>query len=183
MPRNVGFSLSGKSNSSLLKLTGNKSNFECMIEPMEIKKLKINVMNTIIIPFNNKNWKVLEENLIFIDKIKEKLFLYTNKYPNIDLTFYSDSVDAYENNIYLHMEVVHLEKQLYRSIDGTSTMYVKTVMMKLNAEIELYNLIIGRPNKLNGEIYNQTILDNIIKLLQIEDITFTQIEEIIKKMI
>lgn len=183
MKRSTGLSLSGKTNASLLKLSGNKTIIQTIGEPMEIKNLKINIMNTIIIPFNNKNWKVLEENLVFIDMIKEKLYLYKSRYPTIDLTLYDNYVNVTEENIYFHMEIVNLERQLYGNTNSTATIFIKTAMLKLKPELELYNLIIGKPNQLNGEKYNQTIVDNIIKLLNIENVTFIQIEESIKMMI
>ena len=182
--RSSGFSLNGRTSlTSLLKLYGNKTTNVCdQFEPLDIKNLKIDIMNTIIIPFGNKNWKVLEENLVFIDMIKGKLFLYSSKYPTIDLQLYSDIVDACETNIYFYMEIANLERQLY-SNDCSATIYIKTVMLKLKPEFELYNLIIGKPNITSGETYNSTIVNNIIKLLQIENITFLQISEKIKTMI
>ena len=71
---------------------------------------------------------------------------------------YSDIVNAYDAIIYLHMEVTNLEKILYCEYDNnTATMFIKTAMLKLKPELELYNLIIGRPIK--GETYKIHILN------------------------
>lgn len=183
MPRNIGLSLSGNPKTNSISLAGHSSqtnNSSDNYMPMEITMLKISIMNTIIIPFNSKNWKSLEENLIFIDIIKEKIMHYTSQYPQINLQIYNDLVDACESTIYLHMEVINLEEKLY-GLNGTSAnMLIKTAMLRLKPELELYNLIIGRPNFKSGETYNETTINKIISLLKVENITFEQIKNAIK---
>lgn len=176
MPRNISLSLAGKPNYTTHVLGGNNIINNNNYIPNEISKLQISIMNTIIIPFNSKNWKVLEENLVFIDIIKEKLLSFETKYPNIDLQMYADLVEAYESTIYLHMEVINLEKQVYGLCNDSANILIKTVMLRLKPELELYNLIIGRPRLNLGETYNKTIINNILLLLQIENITFEQIK-------
>jgi len=176
MPRNVSLSLTGKPNTSGTILSGNKIINSNNYIPSEIATLKINIMNTIILPFNSKNWKILEENLVFIDIIKEKLLSFESKYPHINLQMYNDLVEAYESTIYLHMEVINLETQMYGLNNGSANMLIKTVMLRLKPELELYNLIIGRPKFNLGETYDTTITNKILLLLQIENITFEQIK-------
>ena len=53
-------------------------------------------------------------------------------------------------------------------------------MLRLKPEFELYNLIIGRPDFKSGKTYDQTMLNNIIILLKVENITFEQIKNKIK---
>jgi len=179
MPRNISLSLAGKPNYTTHVLGGNSAinNNNCnFYVPLEITMLKISIMNTIIIPFNNKNWKILEENLVFIDIIKEKLLACTTRYPNFDLQLYSDLVDACESTIYLHMEVINLEKQIYGLCNDSANILIKTVMLRLKPELELYNLIIGKPDIKAGQKYDNAILNKITTLLKIENITFEQIK-------
>ena len=183
MPRNISLSLSGKPISNTSTLVGNtnngttnNNNSNTNYIPIEVTMLKISIMNTIIIPFNSKNWKVLEENLVFIDIIKEKIMYCTTRYPQIDLQLYSDLVDACESTIYLHMEVINLEEKLYGLNNASANILIKTVMLRLKPEFELYNLIIGRPDFKSGQTYDTTILNNIITLLKVENITFEQIK-------
>jgi hypothetical protein len=178
MSRYVTSSLLGKSIPNTMSLNGTQtiksSNNNYL--PVEITMLKISIMNTIIIPFKAQNWKVLGDNLVFIDIIKEKIFVYTSKYPQIDLQIYSDLVDAYESSIYFNIEITNLEERLYGLNNSSANMMIKTVMLRLKPELELYNLIIGRPNPKLGEIYDPLIIDKIISLLTVENITFEQIK-------
>ena len=184
MPRNITLSLAGNLVYKPTSLAGNSSSNSNMCSgdyiPIEITLLKISIMNTIIIPFNSKNWKVLEENLVFIDIIKEKLMNFSTRYPNIDLQLYTDLVNACESTIYLHMEVINLEESLYGLNCNSANILFKTAMLRLKPELELYNLIIGRPDPKLGQKYDTTILNNIITLLNVENITFEQIKNRIK---
>ena len=87
MPRNIGLSLSGTNNNSLLNLSGVIYGVNCNNIPILVKKLKINIMNTIIIPFISKNWKTLKENLVFFENIKNKLNEYYSRYK-LDYTLF-----------------------------------------------------------------------------------------------
>lgn len=181
MPRNVSLSLTGKSNTNAFSLISNDNNNHNNYIPNEITMLKINIMNNIIIPFNSKNWKILEENLIFIDIIKEKLLSFSTKYPHIDLQIYNDLVNSCESTIYLHMEVNNLEKRIYGLNNGSANIIIKTAMLRLKPQLELYNLIIGRPKFNLGEKYDPTIINKILLLLEVEHITFEQIKNAIQQ--
>jgi len=181
MPRNIGFSLVGKPAPKSISLVGNSSQFinssnDNTYVPSEINLLKINIMNTLIIPFHAKNWKVLEENLVFIDIIKDKLLTYVTRYPDVNLELYSELVEACETTIYLNMQVLNLENRLYGLGKSTANIMVRTAMLRLRPELELYHLILGRPDKKLGETYDKGTLNKMKELLTIENITYDQIK-------
>ena len=57
-------------------------------------------------------------------------------------------------------------------------MSVRVPRIRLKPEMELYNLIIGKPD---GTMYDKEILKYIGELLKTEYITFREIEEKLKK--
>jgi len=179
MPKNIGLSLSGTNNISLLNLTGLTYGTNCHRIPILVKKLKINIMNTIIIPFMSKNWKSLKENLVFFENIKQKLTEYYNRYKLEELQIYSYLIEAFENAIFLQMELNNLEEVLYGSNCTMATMVFKTTMIRLKPEIELYNLILGTPKLKFGEKYNIDVLKDLEVLLKVDNITFEKIKNYI----
>ena len=68
MPRNFNTSITGVSNRNLHVLVKQGSINKCGGQiPADVVKIKATIMRVIIIPSIAKNWKVLEENLIFFD--------------------------------------------------------------------------------------------------------------------
>jgi hypothetical protein len=106
MPRNINLSLSGSKNINLHVLVNSENIQGCRIkQSLEVIKIKSSIMKLIIIPFMSKNWKVLEENLVFFDNIKSKLTSITARNKCIDLEIYQDIIFAFETAVFLHMEI------------------------------------------------------------------------------
>ena len=177
MPRNISLSLSGTKNSNLNVLVNNgNSNYSGLL-PIEVIKFKATIMKLIIIPFMSKNWKILEENLVFIDNIKINLNRFIARFKYAGLDIYKDLIDAFETAIFLHIENTNLEENLYGSDCNTSTLVFRTVMIRLKPELELYNLVFGKPNLKSGESYNNDMLNDIQILLKMNNVTFEQIKK------
>jgi len=171
-------SLTGKNNSNKINLYGKE---ETKTIPTEINNLKIKILNDLIIPFISKQWKVLEENLLFIDKTKHNINYYYNTYKLNDLLLYKEIIRAFELVINEHEQLVDLEKKMYGKDDNFSTLFHKTPMIKLKPEYEIYDSIIGKPKRKLNEKYNEEIIDFIQKLLLKDNITFNKIKELLKK--
>jgi hypothetical protein len=60
-----------------------------------------------------------------------------------------------------------------------STLVFRTTMIRLKPELELYNLVFGRPNFKVGENYKTEIVNDIIILLKMDNVTFEQIKNFI----
>jgi len=177
MPRNISLSLSGTKNSNSHVLVNNgNSNYTASL-PIEVIKFKATIMKLIIIPFMSKNWNILEENLVFVDNIKINLNRLISRFKYAGLDMYKDLIDAFETVIFLHIENTNLEEKLYGSDCNTTTLVFRTVMIRLKPELELYNLVFGKPNLRSGESYNTTIISDIEILLKMNNVTFDQIKK------
>jgi hypothetical protein len=174
MVRNIGFTLTGKKEMyNINNITG--INWSSNKNPIDVENLKIAIINKFIIPFISKNWKVLEENSIFIEKITQKIKFYSSIYNSEYLALYKDIMPIFEMIINQHLEINNLEKKIYNTND-TISLVIKTPFIKLKPEYELYNLILGKPNLHEGCSYNDVILQDITNILNIDDITFDKIK-------
>ena len=179
MPRNTSFSLTGKNTMNCLALNEFRNRLNNMTR-IEIENLKIMIMNLIIIPFLTKNWKKLIENICFIDNINNKINECLKLYGNDEnLLLYKNLLSAFELLIIQYMEIENLEKFFRDDCENVSNIVFKTTMIRLKAEYELYNLILGKPKLLEGEKYNVNIINDIISLLKLEETNFDKIKSFI----
>lgn len=180
MPRNNSLSLSGTKNVNLHVLINSGNKQGCGMKlPVEVIKIKSTIMKLIIIPFMSKNWKVLEQNLVFFDNIKTKLTSIIARNKCNELEIYQDILVAFETAVFLHMEISNLEEKLYGCNTNLSTLVFRTTMIRLKPELELYNILFGKPNLKSGEKYNLDVLNDIIILLKMDNITFEKIKNYI----
>jgi hypothetical protein len=170
-----GISLTGK-NSTKNNMLGKNYFLQNQI-PSEIKNLKIKIMNLIILPLISKKWSVIEENIFFIETIKKKLISYYNIYKNDDIFLYLQIIDAFEFVLSEHQQLNEIEQKMYGSQKDMSTMVFKTIMIKIKPEYELYNIILGKPNK--NDHYDENKIKEIQKLLNNDNMTFQKIKQTI----
>jgi hypothetical protein len=178
MTKNNTLSLTGKQNNNLLNL-GGKTSFNNS-EPLEVQKLKIQILNKIIIPLLNNKWVYLQENNFMIDIILAKIDLFYVKYNLGDLLLYKEFIKSLEKLISEHDLLVHLENQLYSNCGNNSsaTLVYKTTLIKIKPEYEIYNLIYGNPF-INNKKYNQEIIKELLVLIKIDNMDFDKIKSII----
>ena len=181
MPRNNNTSITGVSNRNLHVLVKQGSSNQCGGHiPTEVIKIKATIMRVIIIPSLAKNWKVLEENLIFFDSIQAKLTKLVARYPCLGLDLYVDLLNAFQTSVFMHIEIASLENKLYGSDCSTvTTLLFKTVMIRLRPELEFYNLVLGKPNLSAGEKYNTAVINDILLMLEVPNVTFEQMKNFI----
>ena len=146
--------------------------------PIDIKNLKIKIINTIILPLISKQWSQLYENMFFLETIKRKINHYYQLYKLDDLLLYKDIVYAFEQILNEHTQLADLEKKVYsqQGDEFTSIIY-KTTMIRLKPEYELYDAIYGKPKRELKQIYNEQIILFIRRLMNNENITFLKIKE------
>ena len=152
-----------------------KISFNTYYEPFELKQLKIQIMNNLLIPLTANKWDYLVENSFMTDIMLRRINNYYNKYKIDDLLIYSEFIKAYEIIISEHIQLENIEKKMYQNL-GTAFVF-KTNKIKLKPEYEIYNLIYGKP--LHIDTYNKEILLKIQSLIQIDDINFDKIKAII----
>jgi len=145
--------------------------------PLEIKNLKIYILNNIILPLISKKWDILRENLFCLDNIKKKINLY---YSLDDLVIYKNIINVIEVIVNEHIELEELEKKVYGTKkEEFAKLVYKTTMIQLKPEYEIYNIIIGKPCRDLNTTYNEEIINDIIRLLKVENINFNKIKEYI----
>jgi hypothetical protein len=172
-----GVSLTGKNRINQNNLSG--KSFFGENASFEVKKIKTTIFNNIILPLISKQWRKLEENLFTLDKINKKLDMYLRQGNSEDLLIYKDILKAFETMLNEHKQLDELEKTMYSSTNDVSTMVYKTTMIRLKPEYEIYDMIFGRPNRKKQEQYNEETIQRIEGLLNVCDITFDTIKEII----
>ena len=188
--RGTNFSLSGKNINCGNNLTGKRMNTDNVTENIDIQKLKLQIMSLILFPIISQQWITIIENRFVISVIKKKIDkLYKKYYQQYhhnhitlkDLLFYKDVLLLAESIINEHMELTELEKKLYGKNNDVGTIIFRTKMIKLRPEFEVYNLLIGKPDK--DACYDNDILQYIAQLINQENITFDKIKKQINEMI
>ena len=165
-------SLTGKIEINIHNLKGKYTNKNKM--PIMIIKLKTQILDHLMLPLIRNNWNYINNNFFMINSLKQKIDSFYLKYKMDDLLLYKDILEMVEIVINEHNQLFDLEKEKYSTNNSNSLIY-KTKIIKLKAEYEIYNLIYGKPNK--NDIYDNNKLENIKKLLQIENITFDNIKK------
>jgi hypothetical protein len=173
-------SLTGKNTHNLNNLTG-KNNMTGNNIPLEIKNIKIKILDFFLLPLVSKNWNKLKENIFFIDVMRNKINYYNKIYNFEDTKVYLDILNSIEFFINQNDNINNLEKQIYKNQGENifhSTVF-KTSQIKLKPEYEIYNFIYGRPKK-NCK-YNDDIIYDIQILLKKDNISFEYIQIFLTK--
>lgn len=189
--------LSGKSKSKQNNLTGKYNtdtytytekyfnNFKKHILkiPTEIQQFKIQIINSFLLPLYSKRWQYLKENFFLIDSFKQKIHYLYNKYKSDEIILYFDMINLCEilvdNFVKLEMEE---KSNMTNKVEQLSVSLVyKTAMIKLKPEYELYDSIRGKPQRSNNEEYNEDIIQDIQKLMVMDNINYELIKSFIDK--
>jgi len=168
-------SLTGKHNYNPLNLTGimNKVNSS----PSYVIKIKRIIFDRYISPVLAKKWDVLNKNLFQINTILNKLDIYYENTKDETLLVYKYMLEVIKNTINTTEELNTLEDRLFDNGKDVAKINFKLPRIRLKPEMELYNLIIGKPDK---NLYDKAILAYISELLKTEYIHFNVIEEKVK---
>ena len=180
-----------KNINNCLSLTGKKTIFNNNLEgkplnfsgkkieiPYPILRIKKRIIDLFIIPIHLQKWKKVKENIFQIGLIKDKIEKYQKIYPKEDLEIY-DYLMKFVTSIFSeHIDLEELEKKIYGSDENTfASLIHKTPYVRLKAEYEIYHLLYGKPNRKEGEIYDESKLKQIIVLLKNDEITFDEIKD------
>jgi hypothetical protein len=89
-------------------------------------------------------------------------------------------MNAFQTSVFMQIEIASLENKLYGSDCSTvTTLLFKTVMIRLKPELEFYNLVLGKPNLSAGEKYNTAVINDILLMLDVQNVTFEQMKNFI----
>jgi hypothetical protein len=186
-------SLSGKDIINKWNLSGKTNQYLTNI-PLEIKKLKIKIMDTLVLPLFSKQWKVMKENVFMLDNFKEKIDYYYNTFKIDEILLYRDIINLCEVfiNQYDKLEDIQTSSLSTDSSNNNSnsnsnknaqsiSFIYTTTMIKLKPEYELYDSILGKPKKQLKQKYNEDIISDIQKLMILDSITYQKIKTFIEK--
>jgi len=130
----------------------------------------------------SNDWNTLEENLFMMEVFKEQIDEMLLRDPFAEVIIYKDLISVIEIAFMQQQEITHLEKRLYEGHgDASATMVVKLDAMRLRPELELYDLILGKPDYKRAEIYDATIVKEITELMKMRRATFANISKCIKQ--
>jgi hypothetical protein len=174
-------SMSGNNVFNHNSMIGKTVSFNTDFVSSDTRKLKIIILNDIIIPILSGQWKKLTENLLFLDKIKKNIDFCYEKYNSDDLLMYKEVIRAIEIMISDHTKLEHLERKMgmVPSTDLQDITYRTKTQIKLKPEYEVYDAIIGRPVIKNNEKYNDIVIKDIERLLRYNNVDFNKIKNFI----
>ena len=168
-------SLTGKQSFNPLNLTGKSLyNNNYNSSPYYVTKLKSIIFDRYITPILVKDWKVLKENLFKINDIIKRVDVYYENTKDESLVVYKYMLQIIKETINTMDELSTLEERLFDNGKDVAKITLKIPRIRLKPEMELYNLIIGKPDK---NLYDKNILIYISELLKTEYITFREIEK------
>ena len=136
---------------------------------------KNRMFSRLVIPIIQKDWKEIYDNIYLITVLKQQLDSFKNC---DDIEFYRNILTFVERVYNQHKELSQLEKLLYHNKNGTSILY-KTTMIRVSAEIEIYNNVFGKPD--SGD-YDQEIIQRIQVLMNNDTYTFNDIKQQLKNL-
>jgi hypothetical protein len=171
-------SLSGKSNFKH-GLRGASSIIASNHSVLGAQEFKTRMIDSIMIPFMCQDWKIIEENMFLFDIFKEEIDREVMKNPYADIYVYKDLITAIEIAFSQQQEISCLEKRLYQGRDDASTMIVKLGGIRLKPELELCDLILGKPDYKNGERHDPNIVEEILTMMKTPRATFANISKYI----
>jgi hypothetical protein len=148
-----------------------------------INKLKKHIVEDYIVPLFSKQWGILNQNTFLISDFIEKLKYYNRIYKLDDLHLYIELLKIIQLFMDKHNLLIDTESQISgkRDPNDVITMVYKTTALKLLPEYEIYNSIIGKPNRNKNQLYNEDIINDIKYAMSLENISYNKIKEFIEK--
>ncbi len=174
----MSLSLSGRCDlKNTHNLLGKTVNSHIVIS-IEIQKIKDKILNNYLVPVYTKQWDKLNQNMFFCERLKKKLVNYQNTYKLDELKSYIETLKVIE---ILYDKFKTVEKDSGNAISNSkkselASIVYKTHMIRLLPEYELYDSIIGKPNRQLKEKYNEDVIQYIKLLLLTDEIEYNTIK-------
>jgi hypothetical protein len=149
----------------------------------KIKLLKDKIINTYLVPLFSKQWDILNENFFFIDHYSQQLLSCYKTYKVDELLVYIELLKILKLLLDKHNLLIDTESQqkMKRDPNEVVSMIYKTSMIRLLPEYEIYNSILGRPKRENGESYDENAIVDIKKCITFENTSFQKIRDYIEQ--
>lgn len=171
--------LTGNNNHNELNLTG-KTDYN-INNSFKINKLKRHILSNYVIPLYSEQWNILNKNKLLIDESIKQINIYYKLYKLDELTLFLELLKIIKILFNTNELLIDLEDKTKAKYDKNNiiNMVYKTTKIQILPEYEIYNSIIGKPNK--KEPYNENIINDIKMLILKENITYDKIEEFLLK--
>lgn len=175
------FNLTGMNNSNELNLTGKNNQVSTI--PVKMKIIKTHILKNFVIPLYSEQWDVLNKNKFLIDENIKQLEKYYKMYKLDDLLLFLELLNVLKIVIDKNEVLKDLENKHNAKYDKNNiiNMVYRTTKIRLIPEYEIYNYIIGKPNRKLNQTYDETIINDIKQLMKQEGITYDKIQEKILK--
>jgi hypothetical protein len=167
-------------------LLGAEINFpnKCIDIPEDVLKLKQSVIAQFVMPICRNDWDELRQNMFNMTRLHNKIKELKIRYPNnsYELNYFTNILETSLVAFGEHLDLDNLENEHYGVNEKNFARLIKkTRYIRLKAEYDLYNLIIGKPEKKGG--YNNAILGTIKDLLKNEYASFNDIQSAVIEML
>jgi hypothetical protein len=167
--------LTGKNERNEINLTGKIDNRA--YPNYKISKLKKYILTNYIIPLYSEQWQIINNNKLLIDETINQINIYYKLYKLDDLAIFLELLKIFKILIDKNDMLNGLNDKYKRGYDKNSiiSMVYKTTKIRILPEYELYNSILGKPNKQTP--YNEDIINDIKTLITRPNITYDAISE------
>ena len=124
---------------------------------------------------------ILNNNKLLIDETIKQINIYYKLYKLDELNMFLELLKILKILVNKNDLLIDLEDKTKRKMDKNNiiNMVYRTTKIQILPEYEIYNSIIGKPNK--KEPYNENILFDIKNLISKENITYDKIKDYISK--
>lgn len=133
--------------------------------PSQFNELRTIIFDYIAIPLLRNEDTFLRDNMYMITIIKNRLKNMMETYPDEDFTYYKHIVDLITMT-FEKAELLQKYDNITTSKGDVATVRTQIKRVYLRTEYEIYNIIYGRPNVSNGEVYKQDRIHKIHLLLE-----------------
>jgi len=171
--------LTGINNNNENNLSGKSSS--STNTSLKLNNLKKYVLTNYIIPLYSEQWDILNNNILLIDETIKKINKYYRTYKLDELNFILELLKILKIVIAKNELIFDLEDKTKRTLNKNNiiNMVYKTTKIQILPEYEIYNSILGKPNK--KEPYNEDIINDIKLMMLKENITYDKIKDYINR--
>lgn len=169
--------LTGKNERNEINLSGKNDNKPS--PNYKINNLKKYILTNYIIPLYSEQWQIINKNKLLIDETIKQANVYYKLYKLDDLSIFLELLKILKilidkNDTLNDLNLKDKSKIVYDKNSIISMVY-KTTKIRILPEYEMYNSMLGKPNKQTH--YNEEIISDIKMLMTRPNITYDAINE------
>lgn len=147
----------------------------------KINNLKKYIFTNYIIPLYSEQWEIINNNKLLIDETIKQINRYYKLYKLDDLVIFLEMLKIFKILIHKNDIINKLNNNSRNTYDKNTviSMVYKTTKIIILPEYELYNSILGKPDK--NKPYNEDVINDIKILMSKPNTTYDSISDYINK--